>query len=71
MPATVKDTADMINQEVETYNYFWAIGTIKSTLALWKKQCNYDLLSDVSKYFANHYLKEAPCNIMKSTKIQP
>ena len=55
LPST-KLTADWINEYCKNYDYFWAIGLIKETLALWKKPHNFLLLCSDAQEFCSVYL---------------
>lgn len=50
--------ADVINRDCVNRAYFWAIGTIKETLKLWREPSNYKLLCATAKLFVNHYVDE-------------
>lgn len=55
---TVKELAEVINNDCRDFKYFYAVGLIKETLELWQKVDNFMLLNITAREFINHYLKE-------------
>jgi len=62
---TVKELAEIINEDCRGFRYFYAVGLIKETLKLWQKTDNFRMLNKTARVFANHYLEE---NLQESQK---
>ncbi len=52
----VEKLADMINKDCDSFDYFWACGLIKETIAVWKSEHSYSLLCESAQTMADHYL---------------
>jgi len=52
----VTKLAEQINGYMDAFKYFWAIGLIKETVALWRKKENKMLLNDLAQTAVCHYL---------------
>jgi len=62
---TVKELAEIINEDCRDFKYFYAIGLLKETLELWREIDNFMMLNETAKEFANYYIKE---NLQESHK---
>jgi len=62
---TVRELAEVINEDCRDFKYFYAVGLIKETLELWQKVDNFMMLNETARVFANHYLKK---NLQESQK---
>lgn len=55
----VAEIANQINEEIESFHYFWACGLIRETNLLWEKEENKKLLNPIAQMLAKHYATKA------------